>query len=62
MLNGRNFVAGEWRDGADWVEDLNPSDVTDIVGRFAQARPSDIHDAVAAAQGAQREWAAAGLE
>ncbi len=62
MLNGQNFVAGEWRDGADWVEDVNPSDVTDIVGRFAQARPSDIHDAVAAAQGAQRQWAAAGLE
>ncbi|RWD72318.1 aldehyde dehydrogenase family protein [Mesorhizobium sp.] len=62
MLNGQNFVAGEWRDGAEWVEDVNPSDVTDIVGRFAQARPSDIHDAVAAAQGAQREWAAAGLE
>ncbi|UCI27026.1 aldehyde dehydrogenase family protein [Mesorhizobium sp. B2-8-5] len=62
MLNGQNFVAGEWRDGADWVEDVNPSDVTDIVGRFAQARPSDVHDAVAAAQSAQREWAAAGLE
>ena len=62
MLNGRNFVAGEWRDGADWIEDINPSDVTDVVGRFVQARPSDIHDAVAAAQGAQREWAAAGLE
>ena len=62
MLNGQNFVAGEWRDGADWVEDINPSDVTDVVGRFAQARPSDVHDAAAAAQGAQREWAAAGLE
>ncbi|MBZ9661162.1 aldehyde dehydrogenase family protein [Mesorhizobium sp. ESP-6-4] len=62
MLSGQNFVAGEWRDGADWVEDINPSDVADVVGRFAQARPSDIHDAVAAAQGAQREWAAAGLE
>lgn len=62
MLNGQNFIAGEWRNGADWVEDINPSDVTDIVGRFAQARPADIHDAAASAQSAQREWAAAGLE
>ncbi|MEZ2331332.1 aldehyde dehydrogenase family protein [Mesorhizobium sp. RCC_202] len=62
MLNGQNFVAGEWRDGADWIEDSNPSDVTDSVGRFAQARLSDIHDAVSAAQSAQRQWAAAGLE
>src|SRR5882757_493907 len=62
MLNGQNFVAGAWRDGADWIEDSNPSDLTDSVGRFAQAAPSDVHDAVAAAHRAQREWAAAGLE
>ncbi len=32
MLTGRNFIAGEWRDGADWIEDVSPSDVGDVVG------------------------------
>jgi len=62
MLTGRNFIAGEWRDGRDWLEDINPSDVSDIVGRFAQSEPQDVHDAVAAARIAQPQWAAAGLE
>ena|SRR5579863_2263323 len=62
MLTGRNFIGGEWRDGARWSEDLNPSDVSDIVGRFAQGSLADVHDAVAAARGAQAQWAATGIE
>jgi alpha-ketoglutaric semialdehyde dehydrogenase len=62
MLTGQNFIAGEWRDGVDWIEDVSPSDIGDVVGRFAQAAPSDVHDAVAAALAAQTQWAAAGLE
>jgi aldehyde dehydrogenase (NAD+) len=62
MLTGRNFIAGEWRDGVEWIEDVSPSDISDVVGRFAQAAPSDVHDAVAAARTAQTQWAAAGLE
>jgi alpha-ketoglutaric semialdehyde dehydrogenase len=37
MLTGRNYIAGEWRDGAGWTEDVSPYDANDIVGRFAQA-------------------------
>jgi alpha-ketoglutaric semialdehyde dehydrogenase len=62
MLTGSNFIAGEWRQGAAWVDDVNPSDVSDVVGHFAQAAPSDVHDAAAAARPAQTQWAAAGLE
>ena len=62
MLAERNFIAGEWREGVGWIDDVSPSDVTDVVGRFAQAVPSDVHDAVAAARPAQAQWAAAGLE
>ena len=62
MLTGRNFIAGEWREGVDWIEDISPSDVSDVIGRFAQAAPSDVHEAVAAARAAQTQWAAAGLE
>jgi acyl-CoA reductase-like NAD-dependent aldehyde dehydrogenase len=62
MLTGRNFIAGEWREGVGWIDDISPSNVSDIVGRFAQAALSDVHDAVAVARPAQTRWAAAGLE
>ncbi len=62
MLAERNFIAGEWSEGVGWIDDVSPSDVSDVVGRFAQAAPSDVHDAVAAARPAQAQWAAAGLE
>jgi alpha-ketoglutaric semialdehyde dehydrogenase len=62
MLTGQNYIAGEWRDGVDWTQVVSPSDVSDVVGRFAQAAPHEIHDAVAAATQAQVEWAATGLE
>jgi aldehyde dehydrogenase (NAD+) len=57
-----NLIAGEWRAGADTVENLNPSDVSDRVGLYAQASGQDLDDAVAAARAAQREWQQVGLE
>ncbi len=62
MISGQNFIAGEWCDGLDWIEDRSPSDVSDLIGRFAQAGTSEAHRAVAAAREAQVKWAAAGLE
>ena len=33
----KNFVGGEWVEGARVAEDINPSDTDDVVGRFVQA-------------------------
>lgn len=61
-IETRNFIAGTWREGTDRVENRNPSDVTDLIGHFAQASQADLEDAIAAAKSAQRLWAAAGIQ
>lgn len=60
MSGTRNFIAGEWRDGEGVVENRNPSDVSDLIGRYAQASAAQLDDALAAARTAQRVWAATG--
>lgn len=62
MILGLNFIDGEWMAGGDTVEIISPSDLSDIVGHFAQATPADLHAAVAAAQRAQPAWATTGIE
>ena len=57
-----NFIAGEWVEGGSTIENRNPSDVSDLIGAYAQATPAQLDDALAAARGAQREWANYGLE
>lgn len=58
----KNFIAGEWLDGPETIENRNPSDISDLVGHFAQASAAQLDDAIASAQAAQRLWADYGLE
>lgn len=57
-----NLIAGEWVQSGEGIENRSPSDVTDLVGVFAQAEPSQLDDALVAACHAQPAWAATGLE
>ena len=57
-----NFIAGEWIDDGNFIENVNPSDTDDIIGRYHQATPSQLFDALTAASLASRIWAAYGLE
>lgn len=57
-----NLIAGEWIDGPTSIENVNPSDTNDIVGRYAQASEAQLQDAIASSRGAQKTWAATGLE
>ena len=59
---GQNYIAGEWRKGASEIANINPSDTSDIIGHFAQASRNDLEDAISAARGASKVWAASGLE
>lgn len=60
--NGRNHIAGEWVAGAGEIENRNPSDLSDLIGLYAQAAPADVDTALDAAGRAQRQWAARGPE
>jgi alpha-ketoglutaric semialdehyde dehydrogenase len=52
----KNFINGEWLDGADAKENINPSDVSDVVGLYAQADTKHTETAIAAAKAALPQW------
>ena len=54
----RNFIAGEWIDGVDAAENINPSDTRDVVGLYARASAQQAEVAIAAAQAALPRMAA----
>jgi aldehyde dehydrogenase (NAD+) len=54
-----NFVAGERVDGSATIPDVNPSDLSDIVGEFSMSDEDQVDAAVEAALAAQPAWAAA---
>ncbi|WP_350333564.1 aldehyde dehydrogenase family protein [Coralliovum pocilloporae] len=58
----KNYIAGEWLEGVSDVENRNPSDLSDVIGHFAQADEAQLNRALDAAREAQIEWASYGLE
>ena len=58
----KNLIAGEWLDGDNAIENRNPSDVSDLIGMFAQATSDQLEATLDQARVAQAEWAAYGLE
>jgi len=58
----RNYIAGAWVAGEDEIANRNPSDLGEIVGRFAQASPAHLSRALQAARAAQAVWAGYGPE
>lgn len=56
------FINGEWVEGADSIENRNPSDLSDLVGHYAQASGAQLDDALAAARAAQPGWWSAGIQ
>lgn len=58
----KNYIAGDWCAGPSEIENRNPSDLSDVIGLYAQASAEQLDTALAAAQRAQAEWAAYGME
>ncbi|QXI26385.1 aldehyde dehydrogenase family protein [Pseudomonas vanderleydeniana] len=54
----KNLIAGQWYAGCGVRENINPSDIHDTVGLYAQASRDDTLMAICAAQRAQPQWAA----
>lgn len=59
---GQNFIGGQWVDGVSTIENRNPSDLSDVIGHYAQASTAHLDQALEAAQQAQKLWAKSGLE
>jgi len=58
----QNYIAGEWISGASEIENRNPSDLSDVIGLFAQADTAQLDRALDAAHVAKAQWAKVGLE
>ena len=57
-----NFIAGEWVAGYHEIANINPSDLSDTIGMYAQADIGQLNQALEAAKTAQLQWAQTGLE
>ncbi|MFN0193673.1 MAG: aldehyde dehydrogenase family protein [Aestuariivirga sp.] len=57
MTLHKNFINGEWVAGESAKPNINPSDVTDVVGEYAQAGRAQAEEAIAAAKAAAPAWA-----
>jgi alpha-ketoglutaric semialdehyde dehydrogenase len=51
-----NLIDGQPLDSTDRTADINPSNVTDVVGEFAAASTSDLQRAIDAARAALAKW------
>ena len=56
MARYDNFVAGQWLSGDHEVPNINPSDIADVVGEYAQASRTQAEEAVVAAREASSQW------
>lgn len=57
-----NLIAGNWTAGDSEIENRNPSDLSDLIGLFAQASADQLDATLDRAAAAQVEWAAYGPE
>ena len=56
----KNFVGGEWVQGAQVVDDINPSNTEEVVGRFVHADAAQAQAAIEAARDAFPAWSRSG--
>ena len=54
-----NLIGGDWIEGSDWSENRSPSDVSDVIGEFAQGTADNVDHAVQAARAALPSWSRA---
>jgi len=57
-----NLIAGEWVAGEGVIDNRSPSDLSDLIGRFAQASGDQLSATLVQARQAQALWAASGIE
>ena len=52
----RNYIAGEWVESSKTTPNINPSDVSDVIGEYASGDAGTAENAVAAARAAFPLW------
>jgi len=58
----RNFIAGEWLAGSDVSKNINPSDLSDVIGEYTRADRAQADTAIAAARAAFPGWSMSSVQ
>ena len=53
----RNFIGGQWVEGAEVSRNINPSNTDDLVGEYARASAAQAEEAISAARAASHAYA-----
>ena len=61
-MSYHNYIAGQWVAGATTSPNRNPSDLSDIIGEYAQADAAQTRIAIAAAKDAFPAWAVGSIQ
>ncbi|WP_312417964.1 aldehyde dehydrogenase family protein [Comamonas sp.] len=62
MTIHNNLINGSWTPGKTTSPNTNPSDLSDVIGQYAQGDASDVDAAVAAATAAFPAWSVSGIQ
>ena len=57
-----NLIAGSWTPGASYSPNVNPSNLSDVLGDYAQASAEQLDAAVQAARAAFPAWSVSGIQ
>jgi acyl-CoA reductase-like NAD-dependent aldehyde dehydrogenase len=58
----RNFIGGDWVAGAGAANNINPSDLSDVIGEYARADKTQADTAIAAARAAFPAWSMSSVQ
>ena len=58
----KNYIAGEWLGSDETIENINPSDISDVIGSYAQADVEQTNLAIEAADHARETWSRSSLQ
>ncbi|MEX1078005.1 MAG: aldehyde dehydrogenase family protein [Homoserinimonas sp.] len=56
MNSHGNYINGSWIPGSEYRDNINPSDTSDVVGRYTRSGVGAIDDAVSSARAALPAW------
>jgi len=62
MKQHDNLIGGEWVRGTRYAPNINPSNLGDTIGEYAQGDAAQVEAAVAAALAASPAWATGGIQ
>ena len=62
MTQYHNLIDGQWTPGQSYAPNTNPSDLSDVIGEYAQGGAEDVQAAVAAAAAAFPAWSTSGIQ